>query len=206
MSKKVECREVRKVIFGVSDRDCGRMLGIVTEHLSECEECRSLHESSQKLERILFKEKVRLAELAEHGRAIKNRIFVETTRQPLRRPVSARRLVWAGAAAVVVVAIAAWTVVYLLGGGGRESQDRFRLPGPAVTHEGAAAASRETLGELAAAVSRHETRSAELPYTAPVIPRESFVPGLLQRTAVDSRDTLSMILDSKTKLTRREET
>ncbi|MDP2898190.1 MAG: hypothetical protein Q8Q12_16770, partial [bacterium] len=78
---------------------------------------------------------------------------------------------------------------------------------PAITtHSVAAAAAYETVRELAQVVRQNEALPLALPYTPPETESPSFVPRLLRECVADSQDTMRAILDSKTTLTRREET
>jgi len=201
MNDKMSCREVKRIILSVSDDEGVRPSRSVSKHLSECQDCKSLYAASEKVDRVFAEEQLRLVTLASQSQTGKHGVFAEISSPPPRRALWCLRPLWTGAAAILL-AIAGASAFYLLKGRGDKGPDNVGTP--MTTWSMAAAASSETVRELAEVVRRHEAPSPELPYTPPA--RDSFVPGLLQRTVMESEDTLSMILGSRTRLTRREET
>lgn len=180
------------------------VLAMISQHLSECEACRKLEEVSRKLERALVGEKLLLDEIALHRRMCKSRFLADIAPQPKRR---ARRLraAWAGGV-VLVLAIAGASALYFLRGGNGQPRGRLLFSAPRVTRAMAAAASSQTLHDLAEVVQRHQAPSFELPYTPPALKREPIFPRFLQQCTLESDDTLRTIVQPKTNLTRREET
>lgn len=204
MYTKKECGNVRKLILTMPEGKEEEVLGVISNHLSECEACRKLLEVSRKLDGALVGEKLLLDEMARHSRMRKSRALAEIAPQPKKRAWRLRAA-WAGAAALLL-AIAVGSAVYFLRGGNGPPRGRPQFSAPRVTQAMAAAASSEALHELAEAVRRHEAPSFDLPYTPRASAPESFVPRLLQQCTRQSEETLSMIIQSKTNLTRREET
>ena len=199
-----QCRNVRKLILTMPEGKEEEVLGTVSEHLSQCDGCRKLLEVSRKLDRALVGEKLLLDEIARHSRVRKSRVLAEIAPQPKRRAWRLRAA-WAGAA-VLVLAIAGASALYFLRGENGPPRRHIPFSAPRVTRAMAAAASSESLHELAEAVGRHEAPSFELPYTPRASARESFVPRLLQECTLESEETPSMIVESRTNLTGREET
>jgi len=204
MNDKMSCREVGRIILSVSDDEGGLRSRSILDHLSECQDCKSLYLASQKVDRVFAEEQLRLVRLSGQSWAGKQQMLEEIGGLPSRRVIPRLRPLWAGAAAVLLLAAAAASVFYIIGGRGDKGRDNVGTP--MTTWSMAAAASRETVREVAEVVRRHEAPFPSLPYTPPEYASESFVPGLLQRTVRESEDTLSMILGSRTRLTRREET
>jgi anti-sigma factor RsiW len=204
MFAEKNCRRIRKLILRMPEGKEEEVLGMISQHLSECEACRRLLAVSRKLDRALIGEKLSLDEIARHSRARKDRVLAEIAPQPKSRAWRFRAAC-AGAGALLL-AIAAGSVLYFLRGENGEPPRPAPFSSPRVTQAMAAAASSEALHELAEAVRRHEAPSFELPYTPPAPARESFVPRLLQQSTLQSEETLGMIVESRTNLTRREET
>ena len=203
MDEKLSCRDARKGILHVKDTDETQISESLSRHLSECRACRSHLEAMERCDRILAAEQRSLHELAAPVENGKQRLFVKITAPQLERLHWRRRLVWAGATAALLLAFfGARTFINM----GEDVPRRSIAPRPIVTHSVAEAAAFETVRELAAVVSRFETPATALPYTPPETESPSFVPRLLRECVADSQDTMRAILDSKTTLTRREET
>jgi len=175
----------------------------VSEHLSACGACRRLHAASQTLADLLAEERRRLDKLVQHSRTSKSRVLAEISPLPAKRTWRLRAA-WAGAA-LVVAALAVGLPLFLKGDGVK-SRSLFPKSAPPVTQTLAATASSRTLQELAEVARRHKAPSFELPYEPPAFPTESLLPRFLQQCTLESEHTLGTIVQSKSKLTRREET
>jgi hypothetical protein len=205
MSDKLRCQQVREKILSIS-KDKGKLASCpVLDHLTECERCRRLYATCRKIDQTLAEEKIRLLASVGQAGAGKEGILTEIVSSSPRRDLRRLRPAWAGAI-VLLLGVAGASAVYFLKRGGAGPQEHVKPSAPQVTHAVAAEASYETLREFAEVVRRHQAPSPELPYTPPMPARESFVPGLLQQTVAESEDTLSMIVGSTTRLTRRQET
>lgn len=205
MPKKMLCREVRKLIQKMPKGGCEETLRLVSEHLSECEGCRSFHAGLQKMEKLLSGRKLRLDELARQSPISKSRILEGIAPAPARR---ARRLrpVWAGAAAILLVAIAG-AAALLLRDKGTEPKVAvvFDTPTPPITRAMASAASDRTLMKLAELAERYEAPPPKLLSGPPASPRRPAVPRLLEKCSLQSEKTLRAIAQSRTNLTWRNE-
>lgn len=204
MDEKLPCRDARREILRVKDTGEGQMSGILCRHLLECDACRSHVEAMERCERVLVGERNRLDELPSRVESGKQRLLVKITAPQLERPYGRRRLIWAGATAALLLAFLALRTFINMGE--EDVPLRGVAPRPVITHSVAEAAASETVRELAAVVSRFETPPTALPYTPSETEGPSFVPRLLQECAADSQDTMKAIIDSKTTLTRRDET
>jgi len=204
MFTRKQCRNVRKLILSTPEGKEEDVLGTISQHLSQCEACRKLHQLSLKLDQALVGETLFLDEIARNSRMSKSRVLAEIASQPKRRAWRLRAA-WAGAA-VLLLAIAGASALYFLRGENGQPRQRLQFSAPRVTRAMAAAASSQTLRELTEVTCRHEAPSFELPYTPPPLRSESLFPRLLQECTLESEETLSVIVQSKTNLTRREET
>jgi len=204
MFAKRRCRNVGKLILTVPEGKEEEVFRMISQHLSQCEACRKLHELSRKLDRALVGEKFLLDEIVRHSRMRKSRVLAEIAPQPKRRAWGFHPA-WAGAA-VLLLAIAGASALYFLRGENGQPRRHIPFPPSGVTQAIAVAASSQTVRELAEVACRHQAPPFELPYTPPSSEPESFVPRLLQQCTLQSEETLSMMVESKTNLTRREET
>jgi len=201
----MRCRKVRKLIEAMPKEVGEERQRLVSDHLSECEACRRLHAGLQKVDEVLAGSKVWLDEVACVSRMSKSRIRArmvsrEETRRWRLRPL------WAGAAAILIVVIAGFSVLFLFPrGGDKETRNDIELSAPGVTQAKMAEASSQTLDGFAEAVSRYEAPSLDLSYKRPVLPRDSYVPRVLQESRLQSGNTLRTIAESSTRLLRRSE-
>lgn len=203
MNKEMRCREVKKLILRFPEENDEKVFHLVSEHLSECEACRSLYTASQRVAKGLCEEKRRLAEIVSGSQAGRSRILAEIAEsRPAKRAWRLRPL-WAGAAALLLLAMVGVSAILFTG---RDGNGPDNVGSPMTTWSMAAAASSETVRELAEVLGRHEAPPLGLPYTPPPVPDEPLFPRLLQRCSRESQDTLKMIARSKTSLTRREGT
>lgn len=204
MDEKLLCRDARREILIAKEADERRTSELLSRHLSECEACRCHFAAMERCERVLAGERNRLAELVTPVESDKQRLLVKLAAPQLERPRLRRRLIWAGATAALLLAVLG--ARRFINMGEKDSPSPTTTPVAITTHSVAEAAASETVRELAEVVSRFETPTAALPY-APTEPESpSFVPRLLQECVADSQDTMRAIIDSKTTLTRREET
>ena len=176
----------------------------ISEHLSRCRACRELLAISRNLDEALAGERHLLDEIALHSRARRRGVLAEKALQPERRAWRWRPA-WVGAA-VLVLAIAGASAVYFLTRGNGPPPGRPLVSAPKVTRATAGAARSEALHDLAAAMCRHEAPPFEFPYTPPASAPDFLLPRLLQRCALESEETLAMMVESKANLTRRDET
>jgi len=204
MDEKLLCRDARQEILRVKDTDEGQMSEFLSRHLLECGACRSHFEAMERCERVLAAEETRLAELAGEVESCKERLLAKLASPQRGGSHWHRRLIWAGAtAALLLTFLGVLTFINMR----EEYVPRPSIaPRPIVTHSVAEAAAFETVRELAQVVRQNEALPLALPYTPPETESPSFVPRLLRECVADSQDTMRAILDSKTTLTRREET
>lgn len=204
MEQRLSCRDVRQRILQAKDTGDVKMSEFLSGHLSGCAACQSDFEAMERWERVLSAEKGRISELAARLESGKQRLLVKVADRQPERPRWRRRLIWAGAtAAVLLTFVGVLTFINM-----REEYVPRRniAPRPITTHLAAQAAASETVRELAEVVRQNEAPATALPYTPPETESPSFVPRLLQECVADSQDTMRAIVDSKTMLTRREET
>lgn len=197
MHTKMRCEQVKKLLETMPKGGCEQTLRLVSDHLSRCEACRSLHAGWHKMEEVLTGSKLWLDEVARRSSISKSRIFAERATLA-KRPPWRLRPVWAGAAALLLV-IGVAAVFFLFDKGGH-APPTVRPPVtriPAVTQAMAAESSSRTLLGVAEVLRRREAPSLGVPYTPRSLPRESFVPRFLRRCALESDARLGGIVQSK---------
>jgi len=178
---------------------CQQTLRLVSHHLSECDACRSLCARWQKMEDLLIESKRWLDELTCHSAIDRSQLLTQRARPLTANRVRLLRPLWA-AAAVLLLAIAGASALFLKG---REFKGRDNLATPMTPM--AAAASSQTVQELAEVLCRHEAPSPELPYAPAAFTHESFFTTSLQQY-LEPEDTIKTIAELTANLTRREET
>jgi hypothetical protein len=104
MAMKMRCQEVRKLIQTMPKGGCEQTFRQVSEHLSECEECRKLRADFRKIEEGLMARKLRLDHIASRTRISKGRVFTEIAKTPQTKRAWFLRPAWAGAVAFVLIA------------------------------------------------------------------------------------------------------
>jgi hypothetical protein len=202
---KMECKEVRKLILGIREGEpepeTNRRL---SEHLSICTTCSRLCRCAERLDGLFISEKLRLERFGYDIQAGKNRVLSELARSGAVKGVKRLRVAWAGA--VLLLALGIFGAVAIFPGGKDRKPAVARVPSPRVTQSVAAAASLETVREVAQVIGRNRAPSLELPYSPARFSPAPFVPGLLNQCALQSAETLAIAIESKTNLTRRNET
>ncbi len=192
------CRKVRqKILSPQEDPQQHAMDPFVTEHLSECEACRSLHSACLKLNSLLAEEKLRVGELSRPTPGKKRELLLHIAEGPPKQPTFRLRAAWAGAAVALLVTVSTAAFYLLRGGGGKDERGFGR---PMTTWSRAMAASYKTFGDLAEVTRRHEAPALELPYTPPETSQQVPFPQLLEQCSVQSRNTLGSILQAKTNI------
>jgi len=205
MGARKRCRIVRKFILTVPEGDLEGSQRAVYEHLAECQRCRRLLAVSRRLERSLSAERLRLMEMVGLSREPKSRLTMRIGGLAPARRGRRFRAAWAGAAGLAL-AMAGVSAAYLLRGRDGESPRGCGSAALIVTRATAAASSSATLQHLAEVMQRKQAPFTELPYKPPAYPREPLLPPFLEQCALESEETLRTMIESKTKLIRREET
>ena len=200
MAVKMRCQEVKKLLETMPKGGCEQTLHRVSDHLSECEACREICASWQKMEEVLIGSKLWLDKIALPTPMSETPILAQTVPQPSRQLLRLRPAL--AGAVVLLLAIASASALFLRG---RDTKGRDGPGIPMTPKEMAAATSSQTLRELAEVLRRHETPSLELPYGPAAFTYEPFVPATLRQYTLEPEDTLRTIAVSKLNLTRREE-
>ena len=205
MSEKMRCREAKKLIQSMPKGGCEETLRLVSEHLSECDACRSLHAGLRKMEQALTGRKDRLDEIAGRSPISKSRILAALGPLPAKRTWRLRPA-WAGAAVLLLVVIAGAIALFRPKRGAEtEVAATYDTPAPPITRAMAVAASSRTLRRLAEVAQRYEAPPPKLLSGPPASPRGPAVPRLLEKCLLESEKTLRAIAQSKTNLTWRSE-
>ncbi len=197
MNKRNRCRKVRKLITALPECKREQTLRLISEHLSECEACKSVHARLEKMEAILLRSKFQVNELARQSRMSQSRVIAQMA--PLAKGRARRlRAVWAGAAALLL-AIAGAALFFPFDRGDHVAPT-VRPPvtrTPAVTLALAAESSSHTLRGVAEVLRRREAPSLGLPHVRPSLAPESFTPPFLRQCAIESDARLGGIVQSR---------
>jgi predicted anti-sigma-YlaC factor YlaD len=196
MSEKNRCREVRRLLQRMPKGGCEKTFRLVSDHLSECEACRSLHADLQEMDELLIESKAWFDKVAHESRISRSRIRTQWAALARRRAWRLRA-VWAGATALLLVVAGA--VALLLNGRGTRSPGDLGTPAPCRVTPSA------TLEELAEVLCRYQVPFSELPYAADAFAHEPYYPTSLQQI-IEPEDTLTALARTTLNLTRRDET
>jgi hypothetical protein len=198
MRGKNRCRKMSKLLQTMPKGGCEETLRIVSDHLTECEECRRLHADLEEMDKVLNESEAWFEKVARETCISRSRIITQLS-PSARRRAWRLRAVWVGAAAILLVI--AGSAVLLRSDRGGLAPLTVHPPGtrmPTVTRAMAAASSSRTLlGVAEVLLRRREAPSLELPPAPRSLARESFTPPFLRQCAIESDARLGGIVQSR---------
>lgn len=201
---RIRCRKVRKLIEVMPKGASEESQRLVSEHLSECQVCRELHDGLQKMDEVLTGSKLWLDEFAQKNPMSKNQIPSPTMPESVTRRWRARP-VWAYAALMLLLAVAV-VVVYFQRDSVEDTRKAEDSPSALkVTRAMVETASSQTLNELVEAASRHEAPFLEPSHKQSSVLKDPYIPRLLQECRLRSGDTLRAFAQSSTDILTRGE-
>ena len=200
MTEKDRCRKVSRLLQTMPKGGCEETLRMVSDHLSECEVCKSLRADLQEMDEALIASEAWFDEVARESRISRSRIITQMAPLARRRAWRLRAL-WAGAAAILLVIAGAAVFLLFDKGGHVPTAVRPRVTqAPLVTRAMAAASSSRTLLRVADVVSRREAPSLGLLSMSQQPRRESFFPPFLRQCAIESDARVGGIVQSRVDL------